>query len=84
VNEPPRVQPPKPYEDFPKSPSLGHFLIPDNRMQQKLSTCFSGINDSREILTASENNNPLDDDYEAQGESGSMNSSSYMSLKRHQ
>ena len=23
VNEPPRVQPPKPYEDLPKSPSLG-------------------------------------------------------------
>jgi hypothetical protein len=39
---------------------------------------------STAILTASENNNPLDDDYEAQGESGSMNSSSYMSLKRHQ
>jgi hypothetical protein len=42
------------------------------------------MNDSRDVLTASENNHPGDDDYEAQAESGSMNSSSYMSLKRNQ
>ena len=33
VNEPPRVQPPKPYDDFPKSPSLGQFMITDNKIQ---------------------------------------------------
>ena len=42
------------------------------------------MNDSRDVLTASENNQPGDDDYEAQAESGSINSSSYMSLKRNQ
>ena len=59
-------------------------MIADNRFQQKLSQCLSGINDSRDVLTASENNHAGDDDYEAQAESGSMNSSSYMSLKRNQ
>ena len=59
-------------------------MIADNRFQQKLSQCLSGMNDSRDALTASENNHPGDDDYEAQAEYGSMNSSSYMSLKRNQ